>query len=223
MDYKMTETNMKKAFTMAETLLTIMIIGVLMALMLRTINRVNPDKDKLLFLKSYHAAENAIANTINDASKYDPTYYTEAQRATLTDGHLDFRYAPYPTAIVTYTTSTGAQATKSPVTLSTAVCYFMADQMNTIGAVNCENNGGIDVGEAGTVAGVNFRTSNGVCFNNWSGYSGNSHTGKIDTDCDGTGIDVTVFYDGKMTVPPGTAGTDQNKAYNWLQKQAEIK
>lgn len=223
MDNMIKKENMKKAFTMAETLLTIMIIGVLMALMLRTINRVNPDKDKLLFLKSYHAAENAIANVINDASKYDPTYYTEAQRATLADGHLDFRYAPYTTAVVTYTNASGAMQTKSGLSQAEAVCLFMADQMNTIGAVNCASNGGINVGEAGTIAGVNFRTSNGVCFNNWSGYTGNSHTGKIDTDCDGTGIDVTVFYDGKMTVPPGAAGSEQNKAYNWLQKQAEIK
>ena len=48
----------KNAFTLAETLLTIMIIGILVALMLRAINRVNPDKDKVLFLKAYHAIRN---------------------------------------------------------------------------------------------------------------------------------------------------------------------
>ena len=37
------------AFTLAEALLTITIIGVTMALMMRGINRVNPDKDKIMF------------------------------------------------------------------------------------------------------------------------------------------------------------------------------
>ena len=39
----------KIAFTLAETLMTLVIIGVVMALMLRSISRVNPDKDKILF------------------------------------------------------------------------------------------------------------------------------------------------------------------------------
>ena len=61
----------KAAFTMAETLLTLAIIGVVMALMLRAINRVNPNKNKVLFLKSYHAIETVIADIINDSTKYD--------------------------------------------------------------------------------------------------------------------------------------------------------
>ena len=66
--------NFKDGFTLAETLITIMIIGIMVALMLRTINRVNPDKDKLLFLKTYHAIETVVANVINDPTKYNPTY-----------------------------------------------------------------------------------------------------------------------------------------------------
>ena len=50
----------KKGFTLAEVLLTMVIIGVVMALLIRTVARVDPDKDKFLFLKSYHAIEEII-------------------------------------------------------------------------------------------------------------------------------------------------------------------
>ena len=65
------------AFTLAETLLTLTIAGVLMALMLRAINRVNPDKEKILFLKTYHTLEAIMANTMNDPTKYSPNYYSD--------------------------------------------------------------------------------------------------------------------------------------------------
>ena len=39
------------AFTLAEALLTITIIGITMTLMMRGINRISPDKEKILFIK----------------------------------------------------------------------------------------------------------------------------------------------------------------------------
>lgn len=232
MDIKLTSeeksNNFKTAFTLAETLITIMIIGILMALMLRTINRVNPDKDKILFLKSYHAAETAVTNIINDSTKYNPTYITESERNQMTADELnhDFRDKPYPEATVNYVTANGTQASKKNLTRQNAICYFMADQFNTIGGVNCDNNTGIKVG-SDTVSGANFRTSNGVCYDNWYGVgTDGSLDGVIDPNCEGAskGYVVRVFRDGKMTVPETVAGHDnQSKAYEWLQKQAEIK
>ncbi len=72
------------AFTLAETLLTLTIAGVLMALMLRAINRVNPDKEKFCFLKTYHALEAVMADTINDPTKYSPNYYTDNEMNQMT-------------------------------------------------------------------------------------------------------------------------------------------
>lgn len=232
MDIKLTskdKTSFRRtAFTLAETLITIMIIGILMALMLRTINRVNPDKDKILFLKSYHAAETGITNIINDSTKYNPTYITETERNSMTADELnhDFRDKPYPTATVRYTTTSGTQGEKSNLTRQNAICYFLADQFNTIGGVSCDGNGGIQVNGA-TVAGANFRTSNGVCYDNWYGVGTNGQLdGVIDPNCEGAsnGYVVRVFRDGKMTVPETVAGfANQSKAYDWLQKQAELK
>ena len=91
--------NEKRAFTLAETLITITIIGVVMALMLRAINRVNPDKDKIQFIKTYHALESVIADVINDPKKYDQSFYTDQEIADMTADslHIDFRYKPYET------------------------------------------------------------------------------------------------------------------------------
>ena len=218
--------NTKKGFTLAETLLTIMIIGVLMALMLRTIIRVNPDKDKILFIKAYHAVETAVSNIINDSTKYNQTYLSEEDRTSGEyDLHHDFRDAPYPEATVNYI-SGGTQKTKTNISRAAAVCYFMVDQLNTLGDVNCDSNTGITVGDS-KVIGANFRTSNGVCFDNWYGVTAAGQVdGVIDPNCEGasSGYVVRVFKDGKITVPStSTSNANQSKAYEWLQKQAEIK
>ncbi len=209
--------NSKRAFTMAETLLTIMIIGILVALMLRAINRINPDKDKILFLKSYHALETVVVNTINDPSKYDDAFYSDYDIANMpadekANLHLDFSYAPMPEAKVVYSDASGNSTTKTGLSSKEAVCYFMADQMNTVGGVDC-----------GDGDRQNFRTSNGVCYSNWGNVDANGEvTGIIDTDCDGTGVSVKIFKDGKMTVPDGNDGTLQHTAFLWLQNQAEL-
>ena len=217
----------KNAFTLAETLLTIMIIGILVALMLRAINRVNPDKDKVLFLKAYHATEAAIGNIINDTTKYDPTYLTEAEREAAeqqegTTLNLDFRDDPYPDATAYITDASGNQVEKKNIKRSEAVCYFLADQLNTIGAVECDSNG-----SAAGIDGANFRLSNNVCFYNWSGVKEDgSIDGVIDPTCTSAanGYVIRVFKDGKVTVPETASGhNNQSKAYEWLQNQTDVK
>ena len=226
---RLNKTNNKlKAFTLAETLITILIIGILMAIMLRTISRVNPDKDKILFLKSYHAVESAISSIINDGTKYNQTYLSEADRTALpaSERHHDFRDDPLDDASVMYVNNSGSASTKTNLGRSESICYFLADQFNTIGGVSCDSNSGIQV-DGKTVTGANFRTSNGVCFDNWHGVSNTGQLdGVIDPNCEGAsnGYVIRVFRDGKITVPETVNGYDnQSKAYAWLQKQAEIK
>lgn len=200
-----------KAFTLSETLITLLIIGTLVVLMLRSINRVSPDANKILFIKSYHALEAAVTNIINDSSKYDSTFMTESERSTaISEGvelHQDFRDKPYKTAEVTYINN-GTQNTKSELSQSEALCYFIADQFNTLGSVACPNKNKA------------FQTSNGVCY----GVSATNNNGSTDIyispNCDDTSYLVQVFKDGKMTVPSGTG--NQETAYNWMQSQTEL-
>lgn len=204
--------NSKKAFTLAETLITLAIIGVVMALMLRAINRVNPDKEKILFLKAYHGVEAVIAEAINDPTYYDQSYYTDQQRADyINDGgtlHMDFRDDPFANASVVVA---GAETTG--LTKSNAICYFLATGMNTIGDVNCTD-----------TTKDNFRTTNGVCFSGWIGALDNDKykDGTIKPTCDsGRTITVRVFRDGKITVP-SAGGTLQSSAIEWLKNQTDL-
>lgn len=212
----------KTAFTLAETLITITIIGVVMALMLRSISRVNPDKDKILFVKTYHSIESAVANIITDESRYDQN--------TGDDG--DFSGIPLSTAYAkingtVYCTNnwqnaegSDVQCGNTSINQSNALCYFLAEQINFVGNFNCT--GGGDT--------INFVTTNGVCFKGWANYGAgaNSMTGTVITQCPGgepknDGYQITVYKEGKMTVPSGAEGSLQADAYRWIQDQTQIK
>ena len=210
--------NVKKfAFTLAESLITITIIGVVMALMLRAVTRVNPDKEKLLFIKSYHAVESVIAEVINNPAYYDQTYYTDEQITEMTNAgetlHLDFSYAPFSDVkVVTKDT------TKSGLSQAEAVCYFLADKINTQGTISC-GTGATD---------LNFKASNGVCYRGWGSTSSAGVTnGLIDPLCAGAteSVTVTVYKDGKMEVAStGSANnsTKQALALEWMNNQTDF-
>jgi len=219
------------AFTLAEALLTITIIGVTVALMMRSINRVSPDKEKILFIKTYHAIEQVIANTINDPTKYDPNYYDEALLSEMSDDEKkdlrsDFAHKPLETAKVHINdkelkgcdkkTNSGDDCLHS----ENAMCYFLADGLNTIGDVNCQNNDN-----------MNFKTSTGVCFYDWVGMKPATNDSmayndpKISPTCDENNkYVINVYADGKVTVPSThTTIKNQSTAYNWMNDQTNIK
>ena len=203
-----------KAFSLAETLLTLMIIGIVATLMIRVIHRVNPNTEKILFIKSYRALETAVSNIINDPTKYDSTYLTDSERITAsaqgTILHQDFRDAPYSSAEISFINKDGYLITGKEVLQNEAVCYFVADQFNNISGVECPNN-----------SGYSFKTSNGVCYSISATNSDGETTVYISPDCVAFSSTegkhkVTIFRDGKMTVEPNST------AYEWLQRQAEL-
>lgn len=198
-----------RGFTLAESLITIMIIGVVMALMLRAINRVNPDKDKLMYIKAYHTIEAVIGEAISNPRNYDQTYLDDDSGATAE--HSDFSTAPLDTAQVNIN-----GATVKNLTRGNAICYFLADQINTIGDVNCA--GGV----------LDFRSSGNVCFRKWTTVNASGTVdGVIDPSCDNKpekSYVVRVSRDGKISVPQSAAGyTNQKKAYDWMTTQTELK
>lgn len=221
------------AFTLAEALLTLTIVGVLMTLMMRSVNRVSPDKERLLFIKTYHAIEHAVANTMNDPSRYDPNYYSDQDIENIcaddptackndrpTDLHVDFRDIPMKDAKVHINgqelTSCDSDNPSTPcIGKKNAACYFIADSMNTVGEVDCQNENVL-----------NFKTSNGVCLRNLVGLdTDGNNDAVIDPLCNDQGYAYWIYYDGKMTVPQShtTVGDRQAKAYNWMQDQTQVK
>lgn len=63
----------KKGFTLLEILLTLAIMGVLAAVLLRCIAAAMPDAGKAKFLKAYSATRTVVAEMINDSSLYPDT------------------------------------------------------------------------------------------------------------------------------------------------------
>lgn len=219
-----------RAFTLAETLLTLAIIGVVMALMLRALSRVNPDKDKVLFIKAYHAVEAVVADIMNDGTKYDQNYYSPQQLNLMTEEEkanlrMDFSTKPMNTAKASYTNENGKVQTvcssgcNQTFSQKNALCYFLADSLNTVGNINCDNN-----------KAMNFKISTGVCFYNMLDDNGDGTFNiVIDPNCVGksSGYEVKIFKDGKVTVPDtqtqtGNA-TNQTRAYQWMLDQTQVK
>lgn len=65
----------RKGFTLLEILLTISIIGVLAAVLLRVITAVMPDVGKAKFLKAYSTARTVISEIISDTTLYPDDEY----------------------------------------------------------------------------------------------------------------------------------------------------
>ena len=217
---------LKFAFTMAEVLLTLVILGVVVALMLRSINRINPDKDKVLFLRAFHAIEMAAADVINDTSYYAPDIATAS----------DFSTDPMPTTKVELYSSgsKGVYCSKKSqyavtdcnkvIDQSNAMCYLIAEKLSTDGKVNC--NGGSAV--------MNFKLGNGTCI---YGLAGNSttfpHEFAIDPGCDGVFEAYAAMIDktGNVTVSDKTTlysdffndEDRQKKVYRWVNEQTDVK
>ena len=217
----------KFAFTMTEALLAITILGVIAALMLRSINRVTPDKDKVMFLRAFHAMESAVSNAVNNQSYYDP----DANAAK----HGDFGSDPLPTARVELYTNAGGSdgaictvnsnypgGCQKVIKDSNAVCYLTAAEMSLTGIVNCD--AGEDI--------MNYRTANGVCYYGMAGKVPPFEF-VIDPSCKGLkyGYAVKVFPSGKKTVPKETSTyaavfkdeAQQNLAYAWFSEQTDVK
>ena len=213
----------KFAFTMAETLLTITILGIIAALMMRSINRINPDKDKVMFLRAFHALESAAGEVVNNTSYYDPDLIE------LSDLSTD----PLPSARVElYTTESDEKplcSTKSRyndcnkiLNKSNALCYLVAGEMSLTGVVNCA--AGEDV--------MNFRTGNGTCYYGLAGRTAPFEF-VIDPSCKGIeyGYAAKIFPSGNMTVPETSATyadmfkteDRQQKAYAWINEQTDVK
>lgn len=66
--------NFKYGFTLAETLIVLVVIGIIAILMINSIKP--PDQNKILFKKAYSTVEKTVQELVNDESlyPYDPNY-----------------------------------------------------------------------------------------------------------------------------------------------------
>lgn len=65
--------NKKRAFTLGEVLVTLMIVGIIAALIIPIIKNAQPDKQKLMFKKAYTNVERVVTELVNDDDLYPDT------------------------------------------------------------------------------------------------------------------------------------------------------
>lgn len=239
---KITANNKHNAFTLAEVILVMLILGIVLSILVRTIIRVDPDKDKYLFLKSYNAVEAVVADSINDPLRYDQNVYTKAQLEDWEgEKHFDLSNTPLDTTQVKYIDD-GVQKTacvkmtdgcNKAITQANALCYYLAEHINTIGAVNCDEEKTCETDDVNCNAnnGLNFRTSTGVCFRKWqTNTTSGDFEAVIDPSCSGVdkGYAVKIRRRGSVTVPATTtfaniqSSGNQTKAYGWTKNPTKF-
>lgn len=57
---------MKNGFTLTETLISLVVIGIIAAILLPVLNSIRPDNGRVLYKKALYTMQNAISTAIND-------------------------------------------------------------------------------------------------------------------------------------------------------------
>lgn len=65
--------NKLKAFTLGEVLVTLLIVGVIAAMLIPTLKNIQPDRQKLMFKKAYTTVERIVTELVNDDYLYSET------------------------------------------------------------------------------------------------------------------------------------------------------
>lgn len=215
----------KFAFTMSEMLLTLIIIGIVAAFMLKAINRINPDRDRVMFLRSFHAIENAAAEVANDSSYYDTSSLEGADLSSTPLANARVKVQVGNSTTTFCPSASPYSDCQKKLTNTTAPCYFISERLNVIGGVSCDSSSKNDT--------KNFQMGNGACVYGLAGRSG-TFDFVIDPSCEGVakGYAVTLFPSGNLTVPE-TSSTykdkfakkeiQQKRAYQWMKEQTDVK
>ena len=187
---------MKKAYTLSEVLVVLLVLGIIAAFIIPAVMRTAPDRASLLYKKTFYSLQEASQKLINDEKLYPevPTAQDEATRYGFFSGTpADPKYTDY----------------------SIYLCENLARTLNTVGSIQCE--------QAGSDGAPNFVTTNGVRWWNIGGNSrfqnGDNVLGAnyidISVQCNGTNFNIRIFEDGR--VGTGPAGGQLNIQNNNIQ------
>ena len=66
--------NTKKAFTLAEAVITLVFLSIIATQIIAAVNTTRPSNEKVLFRKAYSTVEHTISNLINDENLYPISY-----------------------------------------------------------------------------------------------------------------------------------------------------
>lgn len=101
----------KYGFTLAEALLTMIILGIILAFILPSLISTKPSEDKLLYKKAFFTISEAMMAVVNNPELYDINQYYVLKYPV--EGNEEENF-----------------------------CKYLANYLNTIGTIDCENNEG---------------------------------------------------------------------------------
>ena len=133
--------NNKRAFTLAEMLITMCIVGVLAVIVLPVLNNVFPNQEKMMFKKAYYLTEKVVSELVNDEDLY-PEIENDQQKPYLGN-----------TVEVTYKGNKYSGDTK--------FCELFAARVNTASDIDCSSH---SFSNNSVASSYTFKTSDGIVW-----------------------------------------------------------
>lgn len=129
--------NMKKAFTLAETLVVLGVISFIAIILLPTLKNIKPNNEHLMFRKVYYLTSNLVSEIINNSDLYPEP-----------DDDVSF-FLSNVSDVTYYGENYGGD---------TKFCKIFSSKLNTSGPVQCEEKAFVD----NNTPDSQFRTADGV-------------------------------------------------------------
>ncbi|MEE3348433.1 MAG: type II secretion system protein [Candidatus Gastranaerophilaceae bacterium] len=140
----------RKAFTLAEVMITLAVLGILASIILPAVSRIRPNKSKAMFKKAYYVAERMVYELVNDQDLYPSNGSYVGFDNTATASYLGIEYP---------TNNTGSSANAGE---GAKFCQLFARKLNTASDdIYCDAAHSVPTG-GGTFKAPSFITSDGI-------------------------------------------------------------
>lgn len=143
----------KYAFTMAEMLIVLTVVGTMATVIMYAISSVKPDSNVVMFKKAFYVTEKIIAEMLDDDALYPKN---------TSPGLSNQNTEAYHNGEVIKSDATTSSIKSDAALGASKFCAVFARKVNTTGTVNCTTDR-VAFTSTGT-GGGNFRTADGVVW-----------------------------------------------------------
>lgn len=184
---------MKKAYTLSEVLVVLLVLGIIAAFIIPAVMRTAPDRSWLLYKKSFYSMQEAASKMINNPDMYPVGY---------SDSGVEDAKKIYPKNDPTKGDFSDYSRQK--------FCENLANTFNVLRDKDEKTNHETpDCANPGSDANPNFYTTNGVAWYNFGGASDFGDMVEMRVVCAGTTYKIKVFKNGQVSTD--SAWTEENK------------
>lgn len=124
-----------KGFTLAEVLISLLVVGVLAAILSPILRGVTPNQNRVFFKKAYSVIVTGISDLINDEQSYPSNILGNAINPPTNNVSVGFNNISTAGTLVPLVTFGTAPNTYQYT--PNKFCYLFSQEINTVGAENC--------------------------------------------------------------------------------------